>query len=192
MAYKKKVYEKCGAKNRNNGLCNHPAGWGTDHLGTGRCKYHGGKTPKGQKNALKHGAYENMAIKRLVKKSVDGELVPDVPEQEHFKQIPVDLQLKTELQILRYKLLRLLSPVEQQVAMPVGEEIQIARIDVDEVTKAKAIARLAAEIRKVVKDMGNEGGEEALSALTAALAASAAALARQRIEEDDDDEDPDY
>ncbi len=26
-------------------LCDHPAGFGTDHLGTGRCKYHGGATP---------------------------------------------------------------------------------------------------------------------------------------------------
>lgn len=36
----------CGArkgKGPNKGkLCQKPAGWGTDHLGTGRCKYHGG------------------------------------------------------------------------------------------------------------------------------------------------------
>ena len=25
--------------------CHRPAGWGTDHLGTGRCKLHGGSTP---------------------------------------------------------------------------------------------------------------------------------------------------
>lgn len=36
---------KCGAKKRQSaGNCRRPAGWGTDHPGTGRCKLHGGKT----------------------------------------------------------------------------------------------------------------------------------------------------
>lgn len=39
---------KCGAKTkaRNGaGSCARPAGWGTEHVGTGRCKLHGGNTP---------------------------------------------------------------------------------------------------------------------------------------------------
>jgi hypothetical protein len=40
---------KCGGKRRGEGsegkLCTRPAGWGTDHAGTGRCKLHGGSTP---------------------------------------------------------------------------------------------------------------------------------------------------
>lgn len=36
---------KCGAKKRQGeGNCTRPAGWGTDHPGTGRCKLHGGGT----------------------------------------------------------------------------------------------------------------------------------------------------
>lgn len=38
---------KCGGKRRGEGagkLCTRPAGWGTDHPGTGRCKLHGGST----------------------------------------------------------------------------------------------------------------------------------------------------
>ncbi|MEU8334817.1 hypothetical protein [Micromonospora tulbaghiae] len=38
---------KCGGKRRGEGagqLCTRPAGWGTDHAGTGRCKLHGGST----------------------------------------------------------------------------------------------------------------------------------------------------
>lgn len=51
----------CGAKAKNSGEpCKLPAGFGTDHLGSGRCKYHGGcckGPPKGSRNALKHGIY---------------------------------------------------------------------------------------------------------------------------------------
>lgn len=56
----------CGAKTRSGGKCKKQAGWGTDHLGSGRCRLHGGastgaKTPEGKQkvaqNAIKHGAY---------------------------------------------------------------------------------------------------------------------------------------
>lgn len=52
----------CGAKTRNGTPCQQKAGWGTDHVGEGRCKLHGGKSsgPKNQKknsNAKKHGLY---------------------------------------------------------------------------------------------------------------------------------------
>jgi len=46
----------CGATNNNGGPCELPAGWGTDHVGEGRCKYHGGKdrdeggAPEGEAN----------------------------------------------------------------------------------------------------------------------------------------------
>jgi len=36
---------KCGAnKRQGTGTCTQPAGWGTDHVGTGACKLHGGRT----------------------------------------------------------------------------------------------------------------------------------------------------
>lgn len=37
-------YDICGATNRAGNPCARPAGWGTDHLHTGRCKLHGGNT----------------------------------------------------------------------------------------------------------------------------------------------------
>lgn len=39
---------KCGAKNRNGGLCRKGAGWGTGHSGVGRCKLHGGASPQAE------------------------------------------------------------------------------------------------------------------------------------------------
>jgi len=46
----------CGAKTRSGGRCQLPAGWGTDHPGVGRCKLHGGATPRGADSPhFRHG-----------------------------------------------------------------------------------------------------------------------------------------
>jgi hypothetical protein len=41
----------CGAHKKKGGTCGRPAGWGTDHVGVGRCKLHGGCTPTQRKHA---------------------------------------------------------------------------------------------------------------------------------------------
>jgi hypothetical protein len=57
---KKKRYATCDAKRRRREeRCTLPAGWGTDHPGTGRCKYHGGCSP------IKHGLYSKVAGPQL-------------------------------------------------------------------------------------------------------------------------------
>jgi hypothetical protein len=44
----------CGAaKRQGTGTCTQPAGWGTDHLGFGRCKLHGGRTSSHTKSAAR-------------------------------------------------------------------------------------------------------------------------------------------
>lgn len=44
----------CGAhKRQTDGRCTRPAGWGTDHLGYGECKFHGGSTRAGRVKAAK-------------------------------------------------------------------------------------------------------------------------------------------
>lgn len=62
-------FEACGAKTRAGTPCKQKAGWGTNHVGTGKCKLHGGKStgPKDKKkqsksqkknnNAEKHGLF---------------------------------------------------------------------------------------------------------------------------------------
>ena len=51
----------CGARKRQPRCpcerCARPAGWGTQHLGFGRCKLHGGATP------YKHGRYSKVVRK---------------------------------------------------------------------------------------------------------------------------------
>lgn len=45
---------RCGAKLRQgDGMCRKEAGWGTDHLGAGSCRLHGGSTPSVTKGAQK-------------------------------------------------------------------------------------------------------------------------------------------
>lgn len=64
---------KCGGKRRaadsGGAPCTRPAGWGTDHAGTGRCKLHGGSTPShvqaGQK-AMAAAAVETFGLPREV------------------------------------------------------------------------------------------------------------------------------
>lgn len=74
----------CGARKRQGpGVCKQVAGWGTDHVGAGRCKLHGGATP------IKHGlrsTIERPDIRQLV---------------EHYLADPDPLNLMPELAKLR-------------------------------------------------------------------------------------------
>lgn len=50
-------YWRCGRGENN---CGQVAGWGTDHVGVGACKLHGGKTPTGKDNPnFKHGLFSD-------------------------------------------------------------------------------------------------------------------------------------
>jgi hypothetical protein len=49
--------KRCGAKRgKGRGPCRAPAGAGTDHLGHGRCKWHGGASPGGRKAGRQEAA----------------------------------------------------------------------------------------------------------------------------------------
>ena len=50
----------CGATNRHGEPCGLPAGWGTDHVGDGRCKLHGGASPRGEEHPnFEHGLFSD-------------------------------------------------------------------------------------------------------------------------------------
>ena len=44
-------HSRCNAKTKTGKRCGRPAGWGTDHVGAGCCKLHGGATPMQRKAA---------------------------------------------------------------------------------------------------------------------------------------------
>lgn len=53
----------CGAKKRGGGNCRRPAGWGTDHVGVGACKLHGGSMRNHRKAAA--GKMASLELRRL-------------------------------------------------------------------------------------------------------------------------------
>jgi hypothetical protein len=73
----------CGAKNRAGKTCGHPAGYGTEHRGEGRCRFHGGLTP------IKSGRYSKVSRKRV------RELI------EQYAQDPEPLNILPELAAAR-------------------------------------------------------------------------------------------
>ena len=87
-----KAHDKkyCGAKTRAGTPCRRPAGWGTDHVGEGRCKLHGGKSTgappekmKGNQNAKKHGFFskyipqETLEIMEMLDEKSPADLIWD-------------------------------------------------------------------------------------------------------------------
>lgn len=51
----------CAARTRSGGACQRRAGWGTPHLGYGRCSVHGGSTPSHRKAAALDAAMSEAA-----------------------------------------------------------------------------------------------------------------------------------
>ena len=96
----------CGAKAKSTGEpCKKPAGWGTDHPGEGRCRYHGGASngaPKKNKNAVKTGEHETIWLDQL-----------DHKEKELFYLIDVDVmkQLDEEIKLTTIRERRMLERI---------------------------------------------------------------------------------
>ena len=73
----------CGGKKRQgDGYCTRPAGWGTDHVGVGRCKLHGGSTASHTTQAKR--VLAEQAIKALGVKP--REVAPDVALLEELQR----------------------------------------------------------------------------------------------------------
>lgn len=138
-------------RKKNGEPCGQAAGWGTAHAGTGKCKMHGGastgpKNPNTRRNAVKHGAYETLMRERL-------------PEAERaiFDAVSVEPALAAELRIVRYKILRLIGEVSQNVHGKAGTWT----VKADDFEKGRGIALLVSEARKLVKEMqGGDLGKE--------------------------------
>jgi hypothetical protein len=88
----------CNArKTDGSGYCQHTAGWGTDHTGTGRCKFHGGNTENHEKgiiadfeDATEHGAIAiRLQLKHIRQAIENGEEV-DVQELDRLVRTAAD------------------------------------------------------------------------------------------------------
>ena len=81
----KQVHDKkfCLATTRAGTPCRRPAGWGTNHPGSGRCKLHGGASTGAPKNnnAEKHGLWR----KHLPEETLD--LVDELQSEDKINNL---------------------------------------------------------------------------------------------------------
>jgi hypothetical protein len=64
-----KPYPVCGARNKSGSVCGNIAGKGTEHVGYGRCKYHGGKNQDLDSKTFKHGLNSKISYPTIVEKA---------------------------------------------------------------------------------------------------------------------------
>lgn len=118
----------CGAKTRSGSPCQQVAGWGTDHVGTGRCKLHGGASTG---RPIIHGKYSVTYKQTLMDKA------------EQFEQFRGDLT--AELDLLRVMLQEFLNKLSAGARVGAAE-IAVVRDMVE------AIARTEERWVKIRKD----------------------------------------
>lgn len=135
----RKPYEgqKCGSKKRRqNSFCTQPAGWGTDHQGTGRCKLHGGSTP------ITHGRYSKVIRERL------GEAL------ERHEKDPDPLNLLPELHLARTLAERYIEKYDKAETMGIDLLGRIADL-VDTIHKQRQKTGISLEaLQRVVDQLG--------------------------------------
>ena len=99
----------CGAKTSGSGRpCARPAGWGTEHPGSGKCKLHGGRSPGGP---IVHGRYSLAHRASLAEKA------------ERFLDDPAPGDLTAELALMRALLQDYLERFGEHLALR-AEDIQ--------------------------------------------------------------------
>lgn len=83
--------DTCNARARggpNSGYCQKPAGYGTDHPGYGRCKFHGGATREGSMRYAR--MIRNKEIADLIEEQEDDVALDTVPEIKMLRAILAD------------------------------------------------------------------------------------------------------
>lgn len=124
----------CRAKTRAGTPCQLPAGWGTDHPGEGRCKLHGGRTPRGADSPhFKHG----QRSKYFDPSSIVG-------FEEWREQIGPELELEEDLLAMMYVAREALLKREPITVMTANGPMQI-RPEPDYLTRCMERMARAAE-----------------------------------------------
>ena len=119
--------ETCNAVNRSGGYCVLVAGSGTDHLGEGRCKFHGGASPG---RPIKHGLYSKSYTLKLAEKT------------EELRAHPELLNLGAELLSLKAMLGSIFGVLPEDPKDWLEDE---------NLPKVRVLIQLSAEIRKTFK-----------------------------------------
>lgn len=164
----------CGAKTRTRSKCTHPRGWGTKHVGAGRCKLHGGNTPNGRKHAEAEQV-ENTLRQLRIEDAVD-------PVQSLFEAVRVAAWREHGLRILLMGRAALAGPDRNGEGRPDVVAVMHAHA-LDQRAKIAAMAITAGLDERIVH-LAERQGEVIHRIISAALdAAGVAGDARDRAEE---------
>jgi hypothetical protein len=131
--------DKCNARNRFGQPCQRPAGWGTGHPHSGRCKLHGGSTHGAEKAAVTDLSVVMEQPESLYQ--YRGELAKHFNRMQEIEHNPVDLlpELDTQRVIVGLLLDRLgkMSELDNQAAGDRESEIKsgVASYQDDNVSK---------------------------------------------------------
>lgn len=118
----------CGAKTREGAkypACRRPAGWGTDHVGEGRCKLHGGRS------LVRHGRYSKVkrtAVRRLIEQyEADPDPLNLLPEVAALRALFTDYIERYD--VMREALLGWYASFEvRQRRLPYDQELAFGRV----------------------------------------------------------------
>jgi hypothetical protein len=117
----------CNAVNRNGGYCELVAGFGTNHVGEGRCKFHGGASPG---RPITHGLYSKRYNKTLAETT------------EELRAHPELLNLSAELLSLKAMIGNIFGALPEEPRDWLKDE---------NLPKVRILIQLSAEIRKTFK-----------------------------------------
>ena len=151
--------KQCGAKTRAGTPCKQKAGWGTDHVGQGRCKLHGGNAGR----PPIHGRY-SIRKKQLAEK------------HERFLDDPRPYDLTEELALTRALMENYLDRFDG-MNMPAND---IERV----VAMVETISRVVQRIARILNDTALTQAEIAL--LQAALASAVSRTANRHFDDSDE------
>lgn len=106
---------------------------------------------------MKHGLNQKVIYDRL-----------SDAEKALYDSVDAEPDLTREMKVLRFKLLRMLEPLERETVVGTPNGAETVSLKIDEVTKLYAIEKAVDGIRKLAKELG--GGEaERFEQLLAAL-----------------------
>ena len=154
----------CDADKKGGGdddTCGLPAGWGTDHVGTGRCKLHGGASLRGEESpAFKHGLFSDYLGEQ------DRETMKILNEYESAEKL--EELINWRLARLR-RALRQLNQEEEQSFWDAFQSIveKAGEIEADEISELaqlldrnnRAMQEEIDLVRKLIKDHDRVAGD---------------------------------
>lgn len=164
----------CGSKTRAGSKCTLVRGWGTKHVGAGKCRRHGGNTPNGRKHAETEQV-ENALRTLKIEDAVD-------PVQSLFEAVRVAAWREHGLRIILVGRATLAGPDRNGEGKPDVVAVMHAHA-LEQRAKIAAMAITAGLDERIVH-LAERQGEVIHRIITAALdAAGVAGDARERAEE---------